>query len=282
MLEVIRDLVRDGALRRDPTGVWHPTSTSAVDRAREVALTGKQRAIWARAEREPRDSRELLRLLSLLGRPAPAALLAATTGRTVDATLSLLEPLGMSELVRHDAGLLDLPRPRRGDHPRPSRRRRAGPPHQLLARALGEDGAPADEIARHLAGAGDAPAASTAYARAAQDRLDHHADREAEQLADEGLALEPAGAPRASLLETRAQTRARRGDLVGAGEDLRAALALADASSTRSRLFARLAALRSGSEDLLRAAHLAGLAITEAGDDWPHGRARCTSRRSST
>jgi hypothetical protein len=49
----------------------------------------------------------------------------------------------------------------------------------------------------------DRPAATHAYAVAARERLDHFDEREAERLAEAGLALDPANAPRADLLEVR-------------------------------------------------------------------------------
>ena len=107
--------------------------------------------------------------------------------------------------------------------------------HQLLARALVSCPAAPGERAGHLAGAGDRPAATRAYAVAARERLDHFDEREAERLAEAGLALNPANAPRADLLEVRAETRARAGDLHGAREDLRAALTLAGTAATGSR-----------------------------------------------
>ncbi len=267
VLEVIRELHRAGALRRGPTGVWQPVATDAVDQARRAARAGQQRAIWARVQRQPTGRRELLGLLALLGRPAPAALLAAAAGNAVPDVLSALHHLAVAELVRHDARGFVVAHDLVGEtvRDRLDAVERAGL-HQLLARALTADSAAADELARHLAGAGDLPAATAAYVTAAQGRLDDFADREAERLADEGLALEPVREQRAALLEVRAETRARRGDLLGAREDLRAALSPANTGGTRSRLLARLAILAFGAEDLLRAQNLAELALAEAGE----------------
>jgi len=117
------------------------------------------------------------------------------------------------------------------------------------------------------------PGAVAAYLTAARDRRDRFADREGERLADQGLDLQPAPEPRAALLEVRAETRARRSDLVGARADLRAALTLTGTAGTRSRLLARLAMLAFGAEDLLRAKNLVELAHAEARDD-PAARAR--------
>jgi hypothetical protein len=59
----------------------------------------------------------------------------------------------------------------------------------------------------------------------------------------------PCERPSRGLLEVRAETRARAGDLHGAPEDLRAALTLAGTAATRSRLLTRMAVLASGSDD---------------------------------
>ena len=71
----------------------------------------------------------------------------------------------------------------------------------------------------------------------------------------------------------RGETRARQGDPARAREDLRAALALTTARPARSRLLTRLAQLTLGADDLMLAAELADLALTEARDD-PGARAR--------
>lgn len=274
VLEVLRELGQAGTLRRDHAGLWQPAVADALVRAGDAARAGKQRAIWVRAEQEPRTRREVLWLLSLMGRPAPASFLALATGREATGVLGDLRALSVAELVRHGAlgfsTFHDLIAETMRDRLDPVERARV---HGMLADALAADRAPAAEIARHLAGTGDVPAAVRAYSDAAQDRLHHHADREAEQLADEGLSLDPSPGPRAALLEVRAETCARRGDLLRAAQDLRSALALADDHRVRSRLFARMAGLQAGSEDLLRATDLADLAIAEAGDD-PAARAR--------
>jgi tetratricopeptide (TPR) repeat protein len=131
-----------------------------------------------------------------------------------------------------------------------------------------EQGDPA-EIARHLRGAGDTDRAATAFRRAAQVALDSCADREAANLADDGLALAPPPVLAAPLREIRAQARSRLGDIPGARDDLKAALAAHPSGPDRARLVARLAVLASGADDLVRAAELAELAIVEAGSDEP-------------
>lgn len=273
VLEVIRTLEQQDAVRRDGD-VWRPVSADVLDRARAEARAGQRRSVALRAHRQPRARRELLGLLALLGRPAPARLLAEATGTTVAAVDTQMDGLARAELVRHDergwATAHDLVGETLRDRLDPVNRARL---HQLLARALERDPSAGGERARYLAGAGDQPAAAAAYAATARQRLDRFADREAERLAQAGLALEPADSTRVELLEVRAETRSRAGVLSDTRDDLRSALALADVGADRSRLLARLAVLASGAEDLVRAANLVDLALTEAGDD-PGSRAR--------
>lgn len=110
--------------------------------------------------------------------------------------------------------------------------------HKLLAAAFtsgSTDTTDHGERAWHLAGAGDRPAATIAYAQGARHQIDRFADREAVQLAEAGLAMDPGGAVRAELLEVRAETRARTGRLAGARDDLRAALTSAPSAPIRAR-----------------------------------------------
>ena len=65
----------------------------------------------------------------------------------------------------------------------------------------------------------------------------------------------------------RGQTRFRAGSLAAARTDLRDALALASGSADRARLLTQLALMASGSDDMLHAENLAGLALVEAGND---------------
>jgi DNA-binding SARP family transcriptional activator/tetratricopeptide (TPR) repeat protein len=274
VLEMIRDLEAQGVLRRDGSDVWHVTAADALDRARASARAGQLRSILVRTSRQPQARRQLLDLLAVLGRPASARLLAEATGATESDIIDQLRGLIHAELARHEGrGFTvahDLVGETLRDELEPVDRAHL---HQLLARALQHQTTEAGERARHLAGAGDGPAAVLAYTAAAREQLDRFADREASRLADAGLGLDPADGPRVDLLEIRAETRARTGDLARARTDLREALTLAAPGAARSRLLARLAALAAGAEDLLRAANLIELALVEAGDD-PVVRAR--------
>jgi tetratricopeptide (TPR) repeat protein len=206
--------------------------------------------------------------MALLGRPVPARLLAVAAGSGTDEVLGDLEALGRTGLVHADAAgwttahdlIAEVVTARL---PAPSRARL----HELLARALRDEGADPAEVGRHLAGAGDSGAAGAAFAEAAAGRLQRFAHREAEQVAEAGLALNPAPETASLLLEVRAEGRARGGDLPGAREDLRGALVGAGSGSRRSHLLARMALLASGAEDLARADALADLALAEAGPD---------------
>jgi len=235
---------------------------------REVASAGRRRSILHRAERHAEAARDLLGLLAVLGRPASAELLADVTGASIDAVTAQLHELAAGELVSHSergfATFHDLVAETVRDALEPVHRARL---HNLLARALASETAASGERARHLAGAGDRPAAALVYAEGARQRLHQFADQEAERLAEAGLALDPGDAVRADLLEVRAATRARSGQPARAREDLRGALTLASTAPDRARLLTALARVSSGSDDLLRAATLIDLALTEAGDD---------------
>lgn len=212
-----------------------------LDHARHVARSGRRRSILQRVERQADAARDLLGLLALLGRPASADLLADASAASIETVTAHLHELAAAELVSHgERGFgtyHDLVAETVREATEPVEKARL---HKLLATALG-DTAASGERARHLAGSGDRPAATVAYAAAARQRLDRFADREAMRLAEAGLALDPADAVRADLLEVRAETRARTGEPAGAREDLRVALTLASVAPVRARLLTRLA-----------------------------------------
>ncbi len=267
-LQVARKLEAEGQLQRNPAGGWDVVEEPAPDRVRELARAGQRDAVWRQFERLPHDARRLLAALSLLARPVPVRLLAAACAVSVDEAIRMLRDLARNHLVRHDTEGFRVDHDLVGEtiRDRLDPVERAGL-HQRLADALVGDEGPVDELARHLAGAGDAAAAASAYATAAKARMDRFADHEAEQLASEGLALEPTLDVRTTLLEVRAETLARRGELEAARDDLRSALAGTTSRPVRSRLLTRLAQLTFGADDLLRASELVDLALAEAGDD---------------
>jgi hypothetical protein len=133
-------------------------------------------------------------------------LLAGATGQQLAEVLTTLVELAGADLVRHDshgfATAHDLVAETIREHLDDVSRARL---HHLLARELTGCDGPPDELARHLAGAGDVTAAGNAFAAAASDRLRTFAYDEAAQLAEEGLALGPVGNARLSLLEVRAE-----------------------------------------------------------------------------
>lgn len=282
VLQVARILEREGLTRRDTSGIWNITSETTEDaaaqRVREVARAGKRDAVWRQFLRQPPSGQDLLACLALLGRPAPARLLSEVFAGTVD-TMGLLRDLSRAHLVRHAAQGFRVEHDLVGEVIRDRldsvERVRL---HHLLVDALERAGAPAEVLALHLAGAGEAAAAAAAYATSARARLDRFADREAGDLAAQGLKLDPPVDVRADLLEVRAETRARHGDLDAARADLRDVLAGTASRTERSRLLSRLATLTAGSDDLLRAAELANLALAEAADD-PGARARALHTR---
>ena len=276
VLQVARSLEREGLLHRNSAGGWDVVEAPAPDRVRELAQAGQRDTVWRQFERLPRDARGLLAALSLLGRPVPVRLLSAACRVPVDDAIRMLRDLARNHLVRHDTEGFRVDHDLVGEtiRDRLDPVERAGL-HQRLAEALGGDEGPVDELARHLAGAGDAAAAAAAYAEAAKSRMEHFADQEAEQLASEGLLLDPSAPVRATLMEVRAETLFRRGDFPAARDDLRTALAATASRTVRSRLLTRLAQMTLGADDMLRASELADLALAEAGDD-PGARARAT------
>lgn len=268
VVQVARELEREGLLRANPAGGWDVIAEPASARVRELAHAGQRAATWRQLERQPPEGRELAASLALLGRPAPLRLLTEATRILTDDATKAVRDLARHHLVRHDTEGFRVDHDLVGETirdrlPAVERARL----HQQLANALESTDGPLDERARHLAGAGDKAAAVSAYTAAARARLALFANTEAQQLADEGLALESEGKTRAPLLEVRGETRARQGDPGRAREDLRAALALTTSRPTRSRLLTRLAHLTLGAEDMLHAAELADLALTEARDD---------------
>lgn len=243
VLEVIRDLRREGALRGEgPTaGVPHGRTPPSWPGASAVPASS------ARSGRGWNGGRPTGEICSACS-PCWAGRLRLTCsarqcGWTPSTYTTPLRHLARAELVRHEqrgfAAAHDLVAEAVREQLEPVQRAHL---HQRLVQALTEQNAPADELAGHLAGAGDTSAAAGAFLVAARNHLERCADREAEHLAEQGLTLRPDNAPRCGLLEVRAETRARRGDVAGARDDLRAALTLAESGVARSRLLARLAA----------------------------------------
>jgi DNA-binding SARP family transcriptional activator len=265
--EVLRALAGEGLIGRDVAGRWRGIEAAAVERAAQLGEHGQRRAIGARADRQPPEVRLVLDLLCLLAREAPAATMAVACDTAEADVLDRLGILLRAGLVRlGDQGWAashDMVSEALSDRMDVARRARL---HGMLARALEELGDDPAELARHWREAGEPGRAAHANARAARRALDSFADREAAHLSDEALALAPPPPVVAEVREIRAQARTRLGDILGARDDLRAALS-ARRGPDRSRVLGRLAMLASGSDDLVRAAELAELALVEAGRD---------------
>ena len=235
--ETVRSLSAELTLGPNARGGWEPCRPDAAERAREVAHSGQRRAIVARAERQPPDRRQLLSLLALLGREAPARIFARATGANEPEVLDHLDGLARGGLVRLGEAGWATAHDVIGEFVSEGLdRAERGRLHQLLARAVEAEGGDPAEVARHLAGAGDRQAAAVAFSDAARQRLAAFAGDEARDLADAGLALDPTSAVEAALLRIRAEARGLRGDLSGARDDLRTALpAIPPAPSGRGR-----------------------------------------------
>ncbi len=266
--EVLRTLSEQGLASTDGRGHWHARTERADEPARKAARLGQRRAISARIRWQPPRRTEILALMALLGREVPAGLLHQATGNDPSELLDDLDTLARLGLARAGEGgwstAHDLVSETLAGDLEPGERARL---HAMAARALQETGAEPSDLARHLAAAGDAQGAASAYIQAARQALDRYASEEAELLARAGLHLQPEPGTRRELLEVRAEARTRRGDLEGAREDIRACLSTVRSGPQRSRLLARMAMLVSGSTDLTRASELVELAVAEAGGD---------------
>ena len=267
--EVLRALAAEGLMVSPAGGRWQSVGREAPRRAAALAREGQRRAIAKRVAAQGDADRELLALLALLGRETRVATLASASRSVEPEVADALSRLFRRGLVRlgeqgwatsHDmvtevvaSGLDPVER---------------AALHAALGRALSSDDDPL-LLAHHLRAAGDGRGAADAFLAAAQRALDTFADDEAVHLTTEALGLRPPTAVGARLHEVRGQARQRLGDLPGAREDLRRALAAHASGVPRARVLARLAMLSSGAEDLVRAAELAELAVVEAGDDVP-------------
>ncbi len=275
--EVVRELAARDLVRPTQAG-WAPRDPvvvgavgGVVDLALEVGREGRRRAIRRRADqhRAGRLDGDVLALLGLLAREAPARTIAAATAQPEPAVLDALTGLaaaGLARLGEHGwAPAHDLVGETVVSDLEPAQRGRL---HALLASALEAEDADPSEIARHHRDAGDLGAAAAWYAGAARAASTAHATREAAALADAGLALAPRVPLRAALLEVRAEARAAHGEIAGAEQDLTEALRLdGEGGADRARRLARLAMLTFGAQDPRRAAELAELAVVAAAED---------------
>ncbi|QJY45228.1 BTAD domain-containing putative transcriptional regulator [Pseudonocardia broussonetiae] len=264
VVEVLRELVRRDAVVPFAHG-WQPRSPDVLALAAELGREGQRRTLRRRVARQGGVPAEVLAVLALLAREAPASTIASACGSDPRAVLDALSALAAAGLVRlgergwataHDlvaetvvAGMDAGGR---------------GRLHGLLARALDAEDADPSETARHHRDAGNAHEAALAFARAAAASLAAHATGEATAMAVAGLALDPPPALRADLLAVRAEADA---GTRAALTDLRAALSATGPGPLRSRRMSRLAMLTFGAEDPHRAAELAELAIVEAAAD---------------
>lgn len=266
--EVLRLLARERLVERDPAGRCRPRSALAAGVARDAARRGQQAAVAGRVDRLMRSRRDVLELLALLGREAPARLVAAAASRPQAAVLEDLDVLIQAGLARvGEVGWAvshDLVADVVGSALPTERRLHL---HAVLGEALRRDRAEPAEVGRHLAASGDRAGAARRFDRAALEALAAFANDEAVRLAEAGLALDPPAAVRRSLLESRAEGRARRGDLAGARGDLRKVLATRRRGPRRAATLARMAMLSAGSQDYAHGSELVELAIAEAGAD---------------
>ncbi len=267
VLEALGELRERGLVRSDARGRWRASGRAPVVEVVEGVRKGGRRALEQRLRGLDAVPRAVLTALAVFGREASARTLGGAAALDEATTLDALLSLARAGLVTtgergwwftHDT-IGEVVVEGRSD----AERARA---HAWVARVLRDQGAPAAEVAPQLAAASD-PGAAAAYADATAEALGRFANGEAEDLATAGMELRPPPETRARLAADRAEARARSGDLVGARDDLRSALAFTSGGPERARRLARMALLESGSEDYERASDLIGLALDAARDD---------------
>lgn len=268
LAEGLRSLAEEGLVVVDQEGRWSLRSATGLDQARSLVSGGQRRSVLARVHAQAPRRRALLVLLALLGREAPAALLAQAAGQPEPSVLDDLDSLVRGGLVRFGEGgwalLHDLMAQSIRQSLSPGE---AAQLHGALADALRAQEGGSAERAAHLRAAGQLGAAVEAFATAGRAALRRHAVDEADSLASNGLELAKGLPQRNDLLGIRAEARAHRGDLSGARRDLTEAIGGTGPGPERARRLARLAMLTSGATDLVRAADLVDQAVLEAGDD---------------
>ncbi len=275
--EAVAALRADDVVTDRPDGRLAPRADAVADELVAAAQAGHARSIHTRVSRQPAARRELVELVALLGRAAPARLLAVATRRETEPVLADLDALTRGGLLRATgrgwvpAHHLTATAVVAGIDATGRRRH-----HRHLADALQQLDGDQGELAVHLEAGGDATAAARAHAQAASLRLERAATEEAAHHAAAGLRLVAAGALRRDLLRTHADAVASRGELAEARADLREALRDAGDGPERAGLLTRLALLSLGADDLERAGAMAARALLEAGDE-PAARARALS-----
>ena len=197
LAEVLRELAARGELVAGADGTWAARDAAALAEAAELGRAGQRSAIRRRAARQTGLCAEVLGLLALLAREAPAQTLATAAGVPPRAVLDALSALTAAGLVRlgergwataHDLVAETVTAALAAGE--------RGRLHGLLARAVEAEDADPSETARHHRAAGDVGAAARAYLRAAERALAGHATAEAAVLASAGLALTCSTAPR--------------------------------------------------------------------------------------
>ncbi len=265
LTEIVAALASQGAVQCDERGRWQLRTPGDRAHADAVVAAGLHYAVEARLLRLPSRWRVLLALLTLLGRPAPPALLAGAGGWTLREVLDCLEGLAQAGLLAAGQQGWELRHHLFGqtlaDTLHPAEKARM---HMLLAQVLQQCEADDAEVAGHLLAGGDRGSAAGMYATAARRQLDRFCDDEAMRLANAGLSLESTGRTRSVLLEARGEVYRRHGRLAEARADLEAVLRDLDDPPGRSRVLASLAILRARTADAARGDELVDLAIAEA------------------
>lgn len=265
--QVLRELLRRGAVVTRSDGTWDADGDGAHEIAEHLARDGHRRWIELRLEPLSHGRKETLQLLAVAGRPLPVRVLAAVDRCGHDPLLDDLSGLARAHLVGLDEGGWGVADESvRGVVIGALDAAARGRLHQLLAEALVGEGEDPADVARHWVGAGDKGAAAASFAEAACQRLVDYAAEEARSLAEAGLRLGPSKSVRRGLLEARAAARELLGEGRAARNDLRELLRATPPGPDRASLLARIALL-STSDELPTAERLVDVALTEAGQD---------------
>ncbi|EWM19178.1 BTAD domain-containing putative transcriptional regulator [Kutzneria sp. 744] len=239
--ETLAVLGRAGLVDADEHGRWRLRTPADIHRARILAAASARSVTQERIATLPPRHRELLALITMLERHAPASVLALAAGWDLRDTLDVLDTLAEAGMVDGGTDGWTVATGTIGDAVlAPLGSTDQARLHLLLAQALRQQEADAAEIATHLAEGGDQQASAATFATAAHARLDRIADEDALHLADAGLALSAHGTAKAALLAARAEVHRRRGRLPQARADLETALVHTSTGPDRSRILAQL------------------------------------------
>ncbi|MFN7973519.1 MAG: protein kinase [Acidobacteriota bacterium] len=196
--EYLRHAVLEGILTRDATGVWRFEGGAGMDAPsfEGIRLPGSLRQLLGRRMAGLGGAaRELLEIVSVMGRGADAALLAPTSGLDEVVFLELLADLARRNVLRADGPNIEIAHERLREIALaglPHEKRRAI--HAAIAQAMEAVTEPErsmrlPDVARHWEGAGELDRARATYLACARSAERRYAIEEAGRLYRQYLAL---------------------------------------------------------------------------------------------